>query len=280
MRSIHGKLRLGGPVFVKTSDPIELARAHRDAGWAAALCPPVDPGDASAARRVRDAFAAADVVLAEVGAWCNMVAAEPDRRAANLARVTGKLAEAEALGARCCVNYLGTLAPASDFDPHPANLTPDAFDLAVETVRKVIDAVRPTRAKFCLEMMQWIIPDSVEIYADLIRAVDRPAFGAHLDPVNLVLTPRQYFDTGALIRHAFALLGPHVISCHAKDIVLRGGLGLRLEEVRPGLGGMDYATYLREVRRLDRDVPILLEHLGSAEEYEQARRHLVACDVE
>ncbi|HEV7298450.1 MAG TPA: TIM barrel protein [Tepidisphaeraceae bacterium] len=278
MNPLQGALRVGGPVFVKTDDPVELARAHRDAGWSAALGPPIDPGDSSQARRVRDAFAAVDVMLAEVGAWGNMISPDTARRTASLAKVTRKLAEADALAARCCINYLGTLDPDTDFGPHPANLTPDAFDLAVETIRAVIDAVRPTRTKFCLEMMQWIIPDSVEIYADLIRAVDRNAFAAHVDPVNLVLTPRQYFDTGKLIRHAFAVLGPHVVSCHAKDVVLRYSLGLHMDEVPPGKGAMDYVTYLREIRELGRDVPLLIEHLGSAEEYEQARLHLAACD--
>jgi sugar phosphate isomerase/epimerase len=271
-------LRIGGPVFVKTDDPVALARAHREAGWAAALCPPIDPGDPTAARRVRDAFAAADVVLAEVGAWGNMVSPDAARRTASLAKVTRKLAEADALAARCCINYLGTLDPETDFAPHAANLTPDAFDLAVETIRGVIDAVRPTRTTFCLEMMQWIIPDSVEVYAELIVAVDRRAFAAHVDPVNIVLTPRQYFDTGKLIRHAFAVLGPHIVSCHAKDLALRYSLGLHMDEVPPGRGGMDYVTYLREIRKLGRDTPLIIEHLGTAEEYEQARLHLVACD--
>jgi sugar phosphate isomerase/epimerase len=265
-------------VFVETRDPVELARAHRDAGWSAALCPPIDPGDAAEARRVRDAFAAEDVVLAEVGAWCNIVSLDPVRGAASFEKVTRKLAEADALAARCCVTYLGAMDATSDFAPGPANLTAEAFDVAVQAVRRVIDAVRPKRTKFCLEMMQWIIPDSVEVYADLIRAVDRPAFGAHVDPVNLVLTPRQYYDTGALIRHAFAVLGPHVVSCHAKDLVLRHALALHLDEVRPGLGGMDYVTYLREIRRLGRDVPLIFEHLGSAEEYRVARQHLEALD--
>ena len=53
------------------------------------------------------------------------------------------------------------------------------------TVRELIDAVKPKRAKFALEMMQYSLPDSVDGYLDLIRAVDRPAFAAHLDPVNL-----------------------------------------------------------------------------------------------
>lgn len=271
--TLHG-LRLGGHVFVKTDDPVELARAHRKAGWSAAYCPAVDLNDTNRVRAIRDAFAGEDIVLAEVGEWCNLIAPDAAMRARNVAAVTTALATAEALGARCCVDYLGTFDPASDYGPHPDNLSAEAFDLAVETIRKIVDAVRPTRAKFGLEMMQWTLPDSVEVYADLIRAVDRPEFGAHLDPVNLIFAPRHYYDTGAFIRHAFAVLGPHVVSCHAKDLLLRNQLALHYDEVRPGLGGMNYRVYVQEIRKLGRDVPLMFEHLGSAEEYEAARVYL------
>ena len=99
------------------------------------------------------------------------------------------------------------------------------------TARGLIDAVKPKRAKFALEMMQYSLPDSVDSYVDLIRAVDRPAFAAHLDPVNLVMTPRQYWQNRALIRECFEKLGPLIVSCHAKDIVLHHQPALHFDEI-------------------------------------------------
>mgnify|MGYP000123366519 CR=1 FL=1 len=52
----------------------------------------------------------------------------------------------------------------------------------ISPTRAIIDAVKPARAKFCYEMMGWAIPDSADRYLKLIKAVDRPAFGVHLDP--------------------------------------------------------------------------------------------------
>ena len=132
---------------------------------------------------------------------------------------------------------------------------------SVETVRSLIDTVKPKRAKFALEMMQYSLPDSVDSYVELIRAVDRPMFGAHLDPVNLVMTPRVYFANGALIRECFDRLGAHIVSCHAKDILLHHQAALHLDEVQIGEGVLDYRTYLGELDRLPRDVPLMLEHL-------------------
>lgn len=66
-----------------------------------------------------------------------------------------------------------------------------------------------------------------------------------------------------MIREAFALLGPWIVSCHAKDVILQGGPGtisFHLDEVPPGEGNLDYAAYLTEISRLGGDVPLMLEH--------------------
>jgi sugar phosphate isomerase/epimerase len=69
------------------------------------------------------------------------------------------------------------------------------------------------------------------------------------------------------LRDCFAKLGPWIKSCHAKDITLAPRLTVHLDEARPGLGGLDYPTFLRELRRLDSEIPLLLEHLPNADEY-------------
>jgi sugar phosphate isomerase/epimerase len=269
-------LRIGGPVFVQTQDPDELAKAHVSAGFNAAYCPSVPLEDAAALRKTREAFARHDVMLAEVGAWGNLMAPDTAKRERNLQYACRQLTLADELGAPCCVTYLGTVGGDSDFGPDPRNLTAQTFDAAVEVIRKVVDTARPKHAKFCLEMMQWLIPDSVECYARLLKAVDRKGFGVHADPVNIVLTPRQAYDTGTLLRELFRTLGEHVTSCHAKDIVIHNQLALHLDEIRPGLGLMDYHTFIEEVAKLGRPVALMLEHLPSADDYEIARRYIVS----
>ncbi len=74
-----------------------------------------------------------------------------------------------------------------------------------------------------------------------------------------------------MIRECVGKLGPYIKSCHAKDIQLSGKLTVHLDEVRPGLGGLDYRTFLHE---LDPDMPLLLEHLPSEEEYALAAEHI------
>lgn len=269
-------IRLGGLGLdaAPDGDPEAFARAHRAFDYRAAYCPPVAVGDAARLATIERAFAAADVVIAEIGIWRNLVAPEPEVRAANLDHACDCLAIADAVGARCAVSYIGSSAPGTDYAPHPRNMGDEAFDACVETVRRVIDRVKPRRARFALEMMQYALPDSVDCYVRLIDAVDRPAFAAHLDPVNLIMTPRVYFANGALIRECFAKLGPRIVSCHAKDILLHHQAALHLDEVMIGDGVLDYPTYLRELARLP-DVPLMLEHLEGPE-YATARDRLFA----
>ena len=263
----------GGGVECESSDPGEIARAHRAFGYRAAYCPQVELEDADRIREIREAFEAEGVVLAEVGAWCNQLEADPVRREENFRYVCRRLALAEAVGARCCVDFLGSPAPGGGPDPH--GLGAEAFDVAVQTVRRVVDEVQPTRTRFCLEMMPWMLPDSPDSYRDLLAAVDREAFGVHLDPVNVVVSPRIYHNTGRMIERCFELLGEAVVSCHAKDTILTKDLTVRIEECPPGRGNLDYHAYLRELDKLD-GVPLMTEHLQGAEQYAAARDHVVS----
>src|SRR5260370_23978142 len=86
---------------------------------------------------------------------------------------------AEAVGARCCVDIAGSFNPDVWYGMNPRNLSKEFFDATVENCRRVLDAVKPKRTKFTIEMMPWSLPDGPDSYVDLIRAVERPAFGVH-----------------------------------------------------------------------------------------------------
>ncbi|NLC58826.1 MAG: TIM barrel protein [Armatimonadetes bacterium] len=266
-------MRLGGPVFADCSDPQRWVAAVRAAGFSAAFCPLGPEADDDVVRAYAEAARAADIVIAEVGAWSNPISPQAETRRAAMELCCQQLALADRIGARCCVNISGSRGEQWD-GPHPENLTDATFDLIVESVRTIIDAVKPTRTFYTLETMPWAYPDSPESYVRLIRAVDRERFAVHLDPVNLICSPQRYYGNAALIRECFRQLGPYIKSCHGKDIVLSGRLTTHLDEVRPGQGGLDYGVFLEELNQLDPDIPLMLEHLPSAAEYALAAAHV------
>jgi len=121
--------------------------------------------------------------------------------------------------------------------------------------------------------MCWAYPYSADTYLELIKAIDRKQFGVHCDPTNLMCSPDRFYHSGSVIREFFDKLGPMIRSCHAKDAALEPKPLAHLSEVRPGLGGLDYKTFLTELTKYP-DVPLMLEHLSGAEEYKLAADHL------
>ena len=268
-------LRLGGPAFTSAEDPEALARAHRKLGYRAAYCPPVALDDTDRVQAIQRAFARHDLTIAEVGRWCNLLDADPEQRRRHLQRVTEGLALADEIGALCCVNIAGSFNPEVWYGPHPDNVTRRFFDAAVENARKIIDAVKPRRARFCYEVMGWALPDSADSYLEMIRAVDRPAFAVHLDPCNLINSPRRFYRNGDVINECFDKLGRWIVSCHAKDLHWDIEMNVHFREVAPGQGAMDYKTYLKRLAALPHEAPLMLEHLSKPQEYAAAARHIV-----
>jgi len=235
LRAAAKPMRLGGPIFVKSDDPAVLAKAQ---------------------------------------AWKNMLDPDPVKRKDNVTYVTGKLALAEMLGARNCVDIAGSYDPNVWYGENPGNLSQGFIDATVENCRKLIDAVKPQRTFFSIEMMPWTFPTDPDEYVKLVKAVDRKAFGVHLDVCNTMNSPVRFYNNSAVIRECFRKLGPWIKSCHAKDLKWGPGVQVYIQEVVPGTGLIDYKTYLQELSRLATDAPLMLEHLHSEEEYTQGRQYI------
>jgi len=269
-----GVIRLGGPIFQKSDDPAELAHEHRRLGYSAAYCPPAHAGDTARVREIEKAYAAQNVVIAEVGAWRNMLDPDDQKRRDNLRYVIDRLALAEAVGARCCVDIAGSYNATSWYGPHPKNLSKEFFDATVENCRRVIDEIKPRRTRFTIEMMGWNLPDGPDSYLKLVHAVDRAAFGVHMDVCNGINSPARFYNNAEFIRDCFQRLGKWIVSCHAKDLQWVVELNVHFLEVVPGRGEVDYATYLIELAKLSVDAPLMLEHLKTAADYEEGKRYI------
>jgi len=266
-------MRLGGPMFRDCSDPAVWITLHKAKGYRAAYCPVDHTANDAYVRSYADAAERADLLVAEVGAWSNPMQPDAEGRREAVAYIQGQLDLADRIGARCCVNISGSRGEQWD-GPHPLNLTQETFDLIVETARAIIDAVQPKRSYYTLETMPWMYPDGPDSYLALIAAIDRPRFAVHLDPANLICSPQRYYGNGALLRECFEKLGPHIRSCHAKDIILSPRMTTHLDETRPGMGGIDYGVFLEEIEKLDAEMPIMMEHLSSEEEYDLAAQYI------
>jgi sugar phosphate isomerase/epimerase len=267
-------MRLGGPIFLKSEDPAELAQEHRRLGYRAAYAPQVEMNDTERIKAIIKEFAARDVTLAEVGAWRNMLDPDAEKRRKNLAYVEERLALAEMLGARCCVDIAGSYNPKIWCGPDPRNLSEEFIEATVENCRRLIDTVKPTRTKFSIEMMPFNFPTGPDDYLKLIKKVDRRGFAVHLDVCNVMNCPERMYNNSAVIDECFRKLGQWIVSCHAKDLTWEDYVQVSLREVIPGRGQIDYKAYLRGLSGLPVDAPLMLEHLKTSEEYDEGRHYI------
>jgi len=261
-------IRLGGPVPGNYTDPAEWIKAVKNLRYSAAYCPLQPGASLELIRAFRTEAKKSNIVIAEVGAWSNTLDLNEIVRKEAIQKNIAALQLADEIGASCCVNISGARGEIWD-GPYAGNYSKETFDLIVETVRQIIDQVKPVGAFYALEPMPYMLPDSPETYLELIKAIDRKQFAAHLDPVNMISSPQKYYNNGAFIKDCFAKLGPYIKSIHAKDITILPKLTLHLDECRPGLGSVDYTVFLQEASKL-KDIPFMLEHLENQMDYKLA----------
>ena len=256
------QVRIGGPVFAPVETPEQFVRHLQEQGFAATYHPHfADP--APLAETVA-ALAEADIVIAETGAFgINVLDPDAGRRDRNIAEICRRLESADGIGSLCCVAHGGWVGGNPFNKHHPENFSARSVDNLVAAVQRIIDTVQPRRTKFVLETESRYLPDSADLYLEILEAVDRPAFGAHLDPVNITSSPRRFYGSGDFIRDCFAKLGPHLVSCHAKDTQMPRHVQVRFDETFAGNGSLDYHAYFTELAGLDADVPLMIEHVNA-----------------
>lgn len=253
-------MRIGTNHGLNPQNPAQWIEQLRGLGVGSA----VFPVDCSAPAGLRADYMRAakenGVLIAEVGVWNNCLDTDDAARAAAVRYSTEQLALAEETGACCCVNVIGARGP-EWLGYYPDNRSKDTYALAVDTVRKIIDAVTPKRTFYTLEPIAWMFPSSPGEYLKMIRDIDREAFAVHMDYTNFVAGLSDYENCRELIAESFKQLAPYIKSVHAKDILLEHDTPVSVKEVQPGTGIVDFAQVLRLVNDLSPDMPVFVEHL-------------------
>ncbi len=255
-------MRLGGPIFKSDAKkPEELVKFHQDLGFSAAYCKYIE--DPSERDEYIQAFKEADIVLAELGAFCLNIS-DPDEaaREKQIAEIIERLRQAEEMGALCCVMHGGSYNNSGCVKAHPDNFSEANIEHNIRVIQRILDEVQPKRTKLVLETESYVLPDNPDLYLRMLKEINRPGFAVHLDPVNMTLNPRRVYYSGDFIRECFAKLGPYIVSCHAKDTNLVDHATVQITETYLGNGTLDYGAYLTELNKLSQEPPLMIEHLS------------------
>ena len=259
-------MRLGTSSPLNHNSPEEWAQNQVKLGCSTVVFPLSCNDDEKKIIAYKDAADKAGITIAEVGIWRNALAADPDERKANMDYCVNQLRLADFLNARCAVNVAGSFGPRWD-GGYKANFTDEAWKKTVAMVQEIIDRATVKNTYFTLEPMPWMVPTGPREYLRLIEAVDRDRFAIHMDIINMISSAERYFHAEEFIDECALLLGKQIRSCHIKDVHMDERYTIRLEECGPGDGEFPLRYYVEKMNELDPDMPVILEHLNTDEQY-------------
>lgn len=208
-----------------------------------------------------------DLTIAEVGIWNNILDPDPEKRRENIEYNIRQLILADEIGAVCAVNIAGTPHGPRWDGGYRENFSDETFDMTVETIQYILKQADVKSTFFSIESMPWMIPSGPQEYLKLIQRVDHSRFAAHLDLVNMITSPHRYFFNDDFMRECFEVLKGHICSCHLKDIRLKEDFTFQLQECAVGEGALDIRLYTELATAADPDMPMIIEHLSTDEEY-------------
>ena len=208
----------------------------------------------------------AGLMIAEVGIWRNALSLDPNERRKNMDYCVEQLRMADLIGAKCCVNVAGAFGKRWD-GAYKENFSKQAREEIIKMVREIIDRADVKNTYFALEPMPWMIPTGPKDYLKLLDEVERDRFAVHMDVINMINSIDRYFNPKELVDECKELLGDRIKSCHIKDIHLCDEYTTMLGECAPGCGEFPIRYYVQKMNEINEDMPMILEHLSTDEEY-------------
>lgn len=259
-------MRLGTSSPLKHDSPEQWAENQVELGCRAIVFPLSANDPEEKIEEYVKTAEANDLLIAEVGIWRNAMAADPDDRKAQRDYCVRQLQLADRIGARCAVNVAGAMGPRWD-GHYKENFTRETREEIVKMVQEIIDRAEITNTYFTLEPMPWMVPTGPEDYVRLIEEVDRDRFAVHMDIINMTNSFERYYGAEQFVDRCAELLGNRIRSCHIKDVHLKEEYTFQLEECAPGKGEFPLRYYVEKMNSIDPDMPVILEHLNTDEDY-------------
>lgn len=223
-----------------------------------------------------------DLLLPGLGAYhLNLLHPDPDERAQNVRRIIALVERAAALGVPTVDTIAGVWHPDGGHLFYRHNKSPEAWDAFVHGAKEICRACRGTGVRFTVEPYITTLLDSPAALRKAVELVDMPdELGINFDLVNMVGYER-YHDINALVDETIEAVGAHIVLAHLKDVRYLPDLSLRVDEVVPGEGAVDFVYWLRRLGELERrngnELPALIEHLRTMDEMVRAWRHIRQC---
>ena len=213
--------------------------------------------DWSAASKITAAFANAQVRIAALAAYYNVVDPDQARRQHGEQRMRSLLTNWKRLGSPIVCTETGTLNGASEWVESPDNYTDAAYAQCRDVFAALASHAHAAGATLAIEVYWRNVIDSAARAEKLFHDVASPALQLVMDPCNYYRNS-DLPNMAPMLRDIFRRVGSHTVIAHAKDVKATP-TGQDLPAA--GFGVMDYPVFLGLLARLDKPLDLIIEHL-------------------
>lgn len=216
--------------------------------------------DEAICRSVREAFRRHDLKMAGVSGTFNAVHPDRDRRREMTRRCRLLIEHAPGMGTNLVTLCTGSRDAANKWRWHDDNATDRAWDDLVDTLKLLLPTAETAGVVLGIEPETANVIYSASRARRLLDEIGSAYLKIVMDGANL-FTRDNLPQMRSVLEDAFALLGPDIISVHAKDIVSDGSGTCQAA----GTGVLDYEAYFEFIKRSGYDGPVVLHNLGESQ---------------
>lgn len=157
------------------------------------------------------------------------------------------------------VTWSASYSPRFD-GTEPRNHTPEAVAQLHRAIREVVlPILEPIDGCVAFEPYFPHVVGTLELAREVLAPFPANRVGLLLDPPNFI-TPALYPKREEEMRRLFRELGERIHLAHFKDMKLNPA-GSTVDLPGPGGGEMNYPLLISEIRKLNRPLPCIIEHI-------------------
>ena len=158
----------------------------------------------------------------------------------------------------------GSLNPDGPWTSHRDNHRPENLACLIEILKPIAHKAEEEGVTIIMETHAISIMDSPETCRAVVESVGSENLRIVMDAVNHFQSLRQVYNSTDRLNHIFDVMGLIAPVAHIKDIKVRNGLVLHIDEEVPGEGELDLVQMLRRFDALYPNGYGLIEHLPTS----------------
>jgi len=272
-------MKLAAAIPPRQGEPWHALAARAAALGFTGLSLPFDPAWTDAdLMAIRAALGRHGVEIVELAAHCNFLTPSDREARRNLATLARAMEAGALLNCDHVVTHAGTRRPGTGRHtaPHPDNWADATWDLLVQRIWALLDAVQDLGVRLCFEPCPTTTLNTLDSLAALTADVTSVRVAVALDPAA-IFSPQAAANSRQALAETFAVLADTIALARATDVRLVGTTDEPLlERVAPGEGVLHYPTYVKLINALELDTPIVVPAQPSDAAYRKARGFLAS----